>query len=365
MPVETLGILTFVGPNSPPDAKKKGFDKDHVLKLSKALDEAGYNRVLVPQSSFWPDSMPMASYVLDNTKHLAVMTAHRPGFVAPTMAARMFATLDQMSNGRAGVHIITAGNDTETQCDGDFLTKEERYHRSREYAEILRKMWTATAPVTHEGRYYKFINAASMLAPVRPSGIPIYFGGTSELALKYAAEVADIYSVSGAGLAEIKSIIDHVRSLAGGRAIAFQCGGSPILGSTEEEAWKNAKAVAEKLESERATRLAVTGGGRSGALSTKNTEQNQARMKKLMEAPDIIDTRLWMGTAKASGGHVGGALVGTPEQVVDSLMEYHALGIRSVFLRGFDEPMADAKRMGEQLFPLLHARVAACEAKAA
>jgi len=82
------------------------------------------------------------------------------------MAARMLATLDQMSNGRAGVHIITAFSDIETRCDGDYLTKDERYHRSREYVGILREIWGATAPVDHDGRFYRFEQAQSEVKPV-------------------------------------------------------------------------------------------------------------------------------------------------------------------------------------------------------
>ena len=51
------------------------------------------------------------------------------------------------------------------------------------------------------------------------------------------------------------------------------------------------------------------------------------------------------------------SLVGTPEQVVESLLEYHDLGITKFLFRGFD-PLEDAIDYGRNLLPLLRARVA-------
>ncbi|MFD2137978.1 LLM class flavin-dependent oxidoreductase [Novosphingobium resinovorum] len=94
------------------------------------------------------------------------------------------------------VHVITGANDTELECDGDFHTKEERYHRSAEYVEIMRKVWSSGTPVDHNGTYYRFNSALSELKPVN-GAIPVYWGGSSPLALEKGAEVADVYAIGG------------------------------------------------------------------------------------------------------------------------------------------------------------------------
>ena len=68
------------------------------------------------------------------------MLAHRPGFTAPTLAARQIATLDQFSRGRLAVHFISGGSDSEQQRDGDFLDFTTRYARTDEYLGILRRI---------------------------------------------------------------------------------------------------------------------------------------------------------------------------------------------------------------------------------
>ena len=109
----------------------------------------------------------VASYAAFVTQKLGLMLAHRPGFVAPPLAARKLATLDHFSGGRLAVHIISGGDDADQIKDGDFLTHDERYARTDEYVEILRRIWTADKPVDHEGRYYAFRRSFSDVKPLQ------------------------------------------------------------------------------------------------------------------------------------------------------------------------------------------------------
>lgn len=140
MAIELVGLLNpgrgfeERGPANDP------FDADFVAEFAQVYDEASYERVLIGQNARSPDPITIASWALARTQRLRVMIAHRPGFIAPTMAARMFASLDKLSKGRVGVHIITAASDAETRNDSDFLTKHERHNRSHEYVRILRQI---------------------------------------------------------------------------------------------------------------------------------------------------------------------------------------------------------------------------------
>jgi alkanesulfonate monooxygenase len=50
-------------------------------------------------------------------------------------------------------------------------------------------------------------------------------------------------------------------------------------------------------------------------------------------------------------------LVGTPEQVVDALMDYYELGVTSFLLRGY-RPLEDAADYAKELIPRLRAAAA-------
>ena len=68
---------------------------------------------------------------------------------------------------------------------------------------------------------------------------------------------------------------------------------------------------------------------------------------------DVHDQRLWMPIA-ATTGAAGNttALVGTAEQVSESLLAYHKIGADAFIIRGFD-PMQDTIDWGKELIPMV------------
>jgi alkanesulfonate monooxygenase len=373
MPVELVGIMSHRLSSERVPVPPKVFDRQLASMYAQAQEQAGYDRVLVAQSSFWPDSMPLATYVTSVTDTLGVMVAHRPGFVAPTMAARMFATLDHLSGGRAGIHIITAANDKETRCDGDFLTKEERYRRSREFVGILRGMWGTETPISHEGEFYRFENALSELRPFAGSALPIYWAGSSDLAIRFAGECADIYAFSLNGLADSAALLDRVKESAAtaGRMITGQGTVRVILGDTEGQAWDNARAILERVIANGQDRLRLTGsaaplvsGGRREAdLAGSVNASGADRFARLTGSDAVLDSGLWVGPQK-EGIPMAPALVGTPTQVVAALLRFYRMGVTGFLMRGFDL-LEDAVDHGRELIPRLRIAVAEEDARMA
>ena len=343
--IELIGLL-FHRDSSESRTVGPSFDTDFVRRQAQAFDAAGFDRVLVGQNSFWPDSLPLAVFAAAVTKKLQFMVAHRPGFLAPTMAARAFATLDQLSNGRAGIHIISASNDAETQCDGDFLSKDERYRRSREFVTILKSIWTSEDPITFEGDFFRFNCALAEVKPIQKPHLPIFFGGTSDLAVQYAGECADVYALGG-GLDMAEDLVSRVRASATavGREIGFLVSLRVIIDKTEEAAWQKAESLLEKIVVNSNARKQLV-----GKLSTSHNSSGREAMKKLVVDRDLIDRRLWTAPAKATNFWVPPVLVGSAEQVAEALLDYYNLGIRGFLVRGF-EPLDDIAEFGRELFP--------------
>src|SRR5208282_1135717 len=75
-------------------------DRDYIRRFALAHEEAGFDRILVPYYSHDADTVLVGSYAAAAAERIGLMLAHRPGFVAPTLAARAFATLDQLTGGR-------------------------------------------------------------------------------------------------------------------------------------------------------------------------------------------------------------------------------------------------------------------------
>ncbi len=216
--------------------------------IAKAHDAGGFDRALVAFGSTSPESQLVVAHAASVTEKLGFMIAHRPGFTAPTVAARQLATLDHFSKGRIAVHIITGGSDDEMKKDGDHLTKAERYQRTDEYLDIVRQEWTSEKPFDYSGRYYNVVGAFGGVKPAQSPHIPIYFGGSSDEAIPVAGKHADIYALWGETQAQVRETIARVRAAAAkhGRQVRFSLSLRPVLADTEEAAWARADEIVER-----------------------------------------------------------------------------------------------------------------------
>jgi len=333
MPVEFIGIahtadrsetITEVGPAVQPD---------YLYRLALAHEQSGFDRVLVAHSSSSPDGFTVADQVLNATTRLGVLLAHRPGFVAPTIAARKFATIDAFHPGRIALHVITGGDDADQARDGDFSDKATRYKRTDEFLDIVKLEWSCEEPFDYDGEFYRVAGAWSAL---RPEGghLPIYFGGASDDAVRVGGKHADVYAFWGEPLDGIRHRIAQVRAAAGGRAIdRFSVSLRPIAASTEAAAWERAHQILQ-LTQERAADFV-------GRRDTSQAEGSQ-RLLRFAATGDLHDKRLWTALSKATGAAGNStALVGSYEQVAESLLDYVAVGASTLLIRGYD-PLADA-----------------------
>src|ERR1700744_5654797 len=155
MPVEFIGMIGTKDGSETRLSAGPIIDKAYTRRFVRAHEDAGFDRALIGYASTQPDGTQVAAYAAAHTERLGFLVAHRPGFIAPTLAARPVATPDQFTGGRIAVHIITGGNDAEQRRDGDYLTKDERYARTDEYLDIVKQAWTAEAPFSYQGQHYK------------------------------------------------------------------------------------------------------------------------------------------------------------------------------------------------------------------
>ena len=350
MGVKFIGYIGFNNSSETHPDFGRQIDRRYVEAAAKAQEAGGFDRVLIPFGSSSPESQIVAAHAAAITSKLGFLIAHRPGFTQPTLAARQLATLDQLSEGRIAVHIITGGADAEMARDGDTSNKTLRYARSDEYLSVLKQEWTAEQPFDHSGRFY---NVRQGYSAVKPSNLPIFFGGASDEALDVAGRHADVYAYWGETHAQTRELVARVRASAAryGRNPGFSMSLRPIIAGTEEAAWKRADEIVERVRAIRDSKGIATSGHEPVNVGSQRLLQTAAQGYR-------TDKRLWTGLA-AVGGAQGNStgLVGTPEQVADALLDYYDLGIDHFLIRGF-EPLEDAIGYGRDLLPLVHELVA-------
>jgi alkanesulfonate monooxygenase len=357
MTVEFIGMIQPRDMSEIHPPRGAAIDPGYVRAAAQAHDEGGFDRILVGWHSNGPDGFQIAAHAGAHTKKVGFLVAHRPGFRAPTCTARDYATLDQLTEGRAAIHVISGGDDTDQLRDGDRLPKDERYARTDEYVGILKSIWTAQAPVTHEGRYYSFAGASPEVRTYQQPRIPIYFGGASEAAIEVAGKHADVYALWGETQAQVREIIARVRASAtkhrgaeAGRAIRFSLSFRPILAETEEAAWAKAEHILQTIKRVRG----------EASLGPGGTAPQNAGSQRLLDAAALGDRpegRLYTAIARVTGARGNTtALVGTPQQVAEAFLDYHALGVTTFLIRGFD-PLGDAVEYGRDLLPVTRALI--------
>src|SRR5579863_217017 len=247
MRVEFIGMVRTSDASETVIEVGAAIEPDYLYRIARAHEQSGFDRVLVTQTSSTPDGFIVADQLLNATTRIGVLLVHRPGFVEPTVAARMFATLDALHPGRVALHASTGGEDADQARDGDFAAKAARYRRTGEFLDIVRLAWSSPVPFDYSGEFYQVADAWSQ---IRPDGghLPIYFAGASAEAIRIGGRHADVYTFWGEPLDGIKELIGRVRrsGVAAGRAIdRFSVSLRPIVADTEEAAWRRARELLE------------------------------------------------------------------------------------------------------------------------
>lgn len=365
MSIEIVGLISTAHGSEIHAPTGPVVDPQYVEQFAQAHEKSDFDRVLIGYSSATPDGIQVAAYAAAHTDRLNFLIAHRPGFVFPTVAARMFATLDQFSRGRVAVHVISGASDAEQQRDGDYLSKADRYGRSREFMQIIKQAWTATEPFGYDGQFYKFEDFLAQIKPFQQPRIPVYFGGSSDEAFAVGAAESDVFAFFGQPLEQMAAEFDKVRAASAainapvpGFSVSFR----PILGDTDELAWKRAHDILGATQERVA---AGAGGGGIGRRSAGEPSVGSKRQLEAAAASERHDRALWTPLAAATGAAGNStALVGTAETVAEALLDYVDIGATTLLMRGYD-PYDDAVDYGRELIPLIREGVAKRERAAA
>lgn len=352
VPAEAANVLWFLPTHG--DGRYLGtsegarqVDFAYLRQVAEAADHLGYFGVLIPTGRSCEDSWIVASALAGFTQRLRFLVAVRPGLLEPAVAARMTATLDRISGGRALINVVTGGDPVENRGDGFFAEHAARYEITSEFLDIYTRLLKGEE-VTYSGRHLKVEGGQLLYPPVQQPAPPLYFGGSSPAAHEVAARHVQKYLTWGEPPAEVARKIADLkpRAAALGRELSFGIRLHVIVRDTNEEAWAaaeklishvddttiaDAQKVFSRMDSEGQRRMSALHGGRRDKLE--------------------VSPNLWAGVGLVRGG-AGTALVGDPETVATRMKEYMSLGIDTFVLSGYPH-LEEAYRFAESVLPLL------------
>ena len=163
---------------------------DHILTPGRASDHG-----LPAYEGFASLSVALGMTRKLHMRHLVLGTPYRN----PALNCKMAGTLDQASKGRFTLGIGAGWFKREHEAYGwGFPSMKERQDRLQEAAELTRLLFSATEPVTYNGKHYQLDEAPLSPAGYQGRRIEILIGGTGEKrTLKTLAMFGDAMNLDG------------------------------------------------------------------------------------------------------------------------------------------------------------------------
>lgn len=325
----------------------RAVDGTYMRQIAAAADRLGFEGVLIPTGSSCEDPWIAAASLIPATKHLKFLVALRPGLMSPTVAARMAATFDRISEGRLLINVVAGGDPVELAGDGLFLDHDTRYELTDEFLHVWRQELKGET-VDFNGKHIKIQGGRVLYPPIQQPHPPLWFGGSSPAAMDIAAKHTDVYLTWGEPPADVAAKIREVQSRAEqqGRRVRFGIRLHVIVRETDEEAWEAAENLIKHVDDETIAH--------AQHIFSRFDSIGQKRMVKLHKGDQSkleISPNLWAGIGLVRGG-AGTALVGSPLTIAARMHEYQELGIDTFILSGYPH-LEEAYRVADLLFPHL------------
>lgn len=285
-----------------------------VVKRAEAL---GFDITLVAERLVARDleAWVVASALAVETSRIEIMTAVHPGIFPPQLVAKMAASLDRLSGGRACLNMVPGRRSHEFELygnDGWIEDTQERYRRVDEFLRVVKGL-LEPEPLTLEGRYFNVHNASVATKPLR-SSIPIYAASGAPLGQEIIARECDLWFASCEPGHE-----NYEKNLVQMRA--------------------DVKAMRE-----RAARH-----GREIGIGLSTHVTCRATLAEATEEARMIEADPASGVAAKS---LGGGLVGPPGLIAERIRIYEELGVTCLMLQ-FHPMREGLKQFAREVMPLI------------
>jgi FMN-dependent oxidoreductase (nitrilotriacetate monooxygenase family) len=319
----------------------------------------------------WVEPVTLLAALAATTTRIGLIATCSSTYTEPYNLARQFASIDHLSNGRAGWNIVTSwlAAAADNYGGGGQLSHAERYERAEEYMRVVAGLWDSWSddavlddrrqghyarpgsirPMHHEGRHYKV--AGPLNLPRGPQGRPVFVqAGSSETGRRFAARHAEAVFTAQMEKATAKEFYADLKTLVAeaGRdpaQVVILPGLSPVIAATEAQAQRLARELNELSNPEVGLkRLSNRFGGHdfSGLALDKvlspedfpdpgTVEASRSRTEVIIglvrrEQPTL---RQLLGYLAGARGHF--VTAGTPGQIADLIEDWFTDGAADGF----------------------------------
>lgn len=320
-----------------------------IRDIAVTADRLGYHTTLIPELYLNDrkgihapslEAWSLTAAVLAVTDQLRVMTAIRPGFHLPAVAAKQLSTLDSIAPGRICLNVVAAWWKEEAkQFGGVFPAHDERYDQATEFVEVITGA-LSQSPFTYQGRH--FSADETIVEPKLSSELGIFAGGESPTGRDAITNFANAYAMHGGTVEEIQEKVSGINALRAEKNKPafeeFAMSAYVIVRDTEAEAQR-------ELE-----RITTIDPDSPGYASFEEFTANSALDVDVSAKEYAVGTRALRPN-----------LVGTPEQVAEKIRAYEDAGVNLLLIQSSPFP-DELERIARDVFPLVNSTAGRIEA---
>lgn len=320
---------------------------DDNLRLAKIADEAGID-FLLPiarwigyggTTNFHEgvlDPITWAAGLLSHTKNISIFATVHTAFNHPIVVAKQMATVDQIGKGRAGLNIVAGWNKPEYETFGMDLPQDhnDRYALAQEWFEIVKKIWTTEGKFDHKGKFFNLQHVEGLPKPF-DGMLPILNAGSSPQGREFASRNANFAFTVVGGPEDGAAVVEQVTTQAKNdyqRAMGVFTLGHVVCKPTKKEADEFLHYYADEYADWDAV----------DNLMTLQGLHSMSFSKEMLE----------MFRGRFAAGHGSVPLIGTPDEVADSIESYAKAGFGGMTL-AFLDYAAELPYFAQEVLPRL------------
>lgn len=351
-----------------------GVDIDHYAHLAAIAESSAFHFLFLPDSpsvveqdlaslarvsrndAFEP--ITLLSALSSKTQDIGLVGTATTTYHQPYHLARMFASLDHLSRGRAAWNIVTSGYEFEALNFGDdgLPDHDTRYDRAREFVDVVKGLWdtwetdafirdkktgiyvdtTKLHLLNHRGHYFSVRGPLNIARP--PQGHPILVqAGASEAGMQFGAEIAEVVFTAEPSLENGKRYYAAFKEKA--RAVGrrddqvlIMPGIVPVIGRTKQEAAEKLKRLQSSTHIDvlfdtanrwlgSVTDLRAVNLDSLVPESLPRTNLIQSRQRILLDLAvrQELTWRELIRLVSDSRGHL--LVIGTPDEIADTMVD--------------------------------------------
>jgi pyrimidine oxygenase len=162
------------------------------------------------------ESVTLMAAIAEATTNVRIWATVHPLLQNPAVAAKMIATLDHISGGRAGLNIVAGAFKAEfdqMSAWDDSLSHDDRYVLADEWTTIVKRLWTEDS-VDFAGRYFTMKDCQSKPKPLSKPRPELICAGMSDRGFQFSVRQADACFIGGRSREEHRDASRRAKQMA-------------------------------------------------------------------------------------------------------------------------------------------------------